>query len=46
MPKTKTPRNFEVSKKDTEKKGMKEGSKKEEALDRKQMRCGGKARKK
>ena len=34
---------FEKSKKDTEKKGSKEGSKKEEAADKK-MKCGGKVK--
>lgn len=37
---------FEKSKKDVEPKGMKEGSKKEEALDKKQMACGGRSKKK
>ena len=41
---------FEKSKKDKEPKGMKEGSKREEALDKKQaaqkMKCGGKAKRK
>lgn len=36
---------FEKSAKDVEPKGMREGSKKEEALDRKQMKCGGKVKK-
>ena len=36
---------FEASKKDVEVKGMKEGSRKEEALDRKQLKCGGKVKK-
>ena len=36
---------FEKSKKDKEPKGMKEGSKKEEAFDAKQMKCGGKVKK-
>ena len=36
---------FETSKKDVEPKGMKEGSRKEEALDRKQLKCGGKVKK-
>lgn len=38
---------FEKSKKDKEPKGMKEGAKKEEALDRKQagFKCGGAVRK-
>ena len=36
---------FEKSAKDKEPKGLKEGSKKEEALDKKQMKCGGKAKK-
>jgi hypothetical protein len=35
---TKKPMPFEKSKKDKEPKGMKEGSKKEEALDRKQAK--------
>ena len=37
---------FEKSKKDVEKKGMKEGSKKEEAFDKSQMACGGKVKRK
>ena len=43
------PKGFEQSKKDKEPKGMKEGSKKEEAFDRKQakgFKCGGMAKKK
>ncbi len=36
---------FEKSKKDVEPKGMREGSKKEEAFDKKQFKCGGKAKK-
>ena len=37
---------FEKSAKDKEPKSMKEGSKKEEAFDKKQFKCGGKAKKK
>jgi len=37
--------NFEKSGKDIEKKGMREGSKREEAFDKKQMKCGGKVKK-
>jgi hypothetical protein len=40
------PKAFEKSKKDAEPRGMKEGSKREEALDKKQMlKCGGKVKK-
>lgn len=43
----KKPFAFEKSSKDKEPKGMKEGSKKEEALDKKQaLKCGGKVMKK
>lgn len=45
MAKGKFPFNFEKSAKDKESKGMKEGSKKEEAFDKKQnFKCGGKVK--